>query len=424
MPNVIEVLKARGFIDGVTHEEVAKMAEKPLKLYIGFDPTSDSLHLGNFVGIMALAWFQRYGHSPVALVGGATGMIGDPSGKSNERNLLDAKTIQSNLEGIKKNLEAILDFNHPTAAAQILNNFDWFKGYGFIDFLRDVGKHFRIGTMLAKDSVKSRLNSEEGISFTEFSYQILQAYDFLHLFDQYQVMIQMGGSDQWGNIIAGVDLIRKLRAKPAFGITFPLLTRSDGKKFGKTESGAIWLSPEKLSPYEFYQHLFRIPDEDLVKMMKMLTFMELEEIEEYRQQMQSKGYVPNTAQKRLAEEVTRIVHGEKGLQEALKVTEGIAPGAETVLDAQILETIASGMASQVLPRDEVVGVKLIDLLVKAKLASSKGEARRLLRNGGIYLNNQKVEDEEYLLCANNLIESRLLLLAAGKKNKILIRIQP
>lgn len=421
--NVITVLEERGFIDAMTSEDLRKLVEKPIKVYCGFDPTGDSLHLGNFIAIMGLAWFQKFGHSPIAIVGGATGLIGDPSGKSSERQMLDEATIEKNLTGIKKNLEAILDFNHPTAKAAILNNFDWFKSFSFITFLRDVGKNFRLGTMLAKDSVKSRLNSEEGMSFTEFSYQVLQGYDFLHLYDNYGVILELGGSDQWGNITAGTELIRKVRGVSCHGITFPLLTKSDGQKFGKSEKGAIWLSPEKLSPYEFYQYLLRVSDADVIKMMKMLTFMDMSEIRRYEAMMTTADYVPNTAQKRLAEEVTRIVHGQAKLEIALKVTESVAPGAQTKLDTETLEAIAADMPSKTLTKAEVDGVKLIDLMVLVGLQPSKGEARKLIRNGGVYLNNAKVSDENCSITPQNLIEDKLILLAAGKKNKLLIRVE-
>lgn len=423
MTNVIEVLSERGFIDALTSEDLKLLADKPIKVYCGFDPTSDSLHLGNMVALMGLAWFQRCGHTPVAIMGGATGMIGDPSGKSVERQLLDEESISRNLIGIRKNLEAVLDFSRKDNLPLLLNNLDWFKNFSFIGFLRDVGKFFRIGPMLAKDSVKLRMNSEEGLSFTEFSYQLLQGYDFLYLFNQYQVTVQLGGSDQWGNITAGTELIRKVCGKTAYGVTFPLLTRSDGQKFGKSEKGAIWLSPEKVSPYEFYQYLVRVADADVIKLMRLLTFMEMQEIRQYEAMMQRADYSPNTAQKRLAEEVTKIVHGEEGLKTALRVTKGAAPGSETTLDAELLESIAHDMPSHILPLQEVVGQKVIDLMVKIGLQTSKSEARRSVRNGGIYLNNEKFSDENADIMQKDLIDGRLLLLASGKKNKMLIRIE-
>ncbi len=423
MPNIIDVLRERGFVEAITSEELHKRAEQTLNVYCGFDPTNDSLHLGNMVAIMGLAWFQRYGHTPVVLVGGATGMIGDPSGRNQERQLLDDATINTNLRGIRKNLEAILDLDHPTTKPIFLNNYDWFKEFSLIDFLRDVGKHFRIGTMLAKDSVRNRMETEEGMSFTEFSYQMLQAFDFHYLNEKYNVSLQIGGSDQWGNITAGTDLIRRLGGKPAYGLTFPLLTRSDGQKFGKSEKGAIWLSPEKLSPYEFYQYLVRVSDLDVIKLMCLLTFMRMDEIKHYQTLMSKDDYIPNTAQRKLAEEVTRIVHGDSGLQTALKVTKGAAPGSEAVLDVDTLEALGGDMPNYIAQISDIVGVQLIDILVKVGLQGSKNKARRLLESGGVYLNNQKVESEGITLQLQDLIGGRLLLLSVGKKNKLLIRIQ-
>lgn len=418
--NVVQVLQERGFIDAMTSEELIKMADHPLKVYCGFDPSADSLHLGNLVAIMGLAWFQRYGHTPVVIVGGATGMIGDPSGKSVERQLLDEATINTNLAGIRRNLEKIL-ISSNGAQPIFLNNLDWFKHFTFIDFLREMGKNFRMGIMLSKDSVKSRLSSEEGMSFTEFCYQLLQGYDFLHLFEKHGVTVQLGGSDQWGNITAGIDLIRRVNGAQAYGVTWPLLTRSDGQKFGKSEKGAIWLAPEKVSPYEFYQYLYRVADADVIKLLRLLTFVDLEEIKEFERMLISKTCPPNAPQKRLAEEVTRIVHGEEGLQKALKATEIAKPGSQTELDADSLES--GDMPNFDLPRSAVVDAKLIDVLVATGLQPSKGEARRLIRNGGVSLNNEKISDENYSITSDRLIEGRLLLLAAGKKNKMLVRVK-
>lgn len=423
MANIIDVLKERGFIENLTSDGISKLTEKPTRVYCGFDPTADSLHLGNLVAIMGLAWFQRFGHTPVAVMGGATGMIGDPAGKNTARQLLDQKTLEYNLKGITKNLETILDFHHRNVKPIILNNFDWHKNFSFIQFLREVGSLFRIGPMLAKESVRLRLQSEEGMSFTEFSYQILQGYDFLYLFQHYGVTIQLGGSDQWGNIISGTDLIRKVLSQPAYGITFPLLTRSDGQKFGKSEKGAIWLSPEKLSSYDLYQYLVRVEDADVIKLMRMLTFMDIEEIRYYERQMQEPNYVPWTSQKRLAEEVVRLVRGSEALQTAVRVVEGFAPGSQAILDAETLENLPADTPSCQLPLKKVIDAKLIDLLVELGLRNSKGEIRRLLRNGGIYINNKKIEDENCVIDDKYLINNSLMLIAVGKKNKILVRIQ-
>lgn len=418
MKNILNVLEERGFIEAMTSGQIVELAARPLVVYVGFDPTADSLHLGNMVGIMALAWFERYGHSPVAIVGGATGMIGDPSGRSVERNLLGPAALQHNLQGISRSLKHILKDN-----VRILNNFDWYSGVGFIDFLRDVGKHFRLSTMLAKESVRTRMGSEEGISFTEFSYQILQAYDFLHLFDAYNVVLQMGGSDQWGNITAGCELVRKVRSASVYGLTFPLLTRSDGKKFGKSEEGAIWLNEDKLPPYDFYQYLYRLPDADIPKMLRMLTFLEMEEIREIEASMQRSDYEPNSAQRRLAEEVTRLVHGESGLAQAQCVTEAARPGAKTALDKNTMLCLLSEIPNCSLGRSEVVGSKLIDLLVHAKVLTSKSEARRMIAGGGLYLNNEKIDIENFLVSDSHLIEGEFLLLGIGKKKKFILHVR-
>lgn len=276
--------------------------------------------------------------------------------------------------------------------------------------------------MLSKDSVRLRLQSEEGMSFTEFSYQILQGYDFLHLFQNHGVLVELGGSDQWGNITSGTELIRRVLGKSAYGITFPLLTRSDGQKFGKSEKGAIWLSPDKLSVYEFYQYLIRVEDADVIKLMRLLTFMDMEEIRSYERRMNDEDYVPRTAQKRLAEEITRLVHGEEGLQTAIRVTEGIAPGSQTKLDTALLESLAADMPSCSLKFEQVRHGKLIDILVQTGLQASKGDARRLIRNGGVYVNNEKIEDENCVIDDSLIIDQRLILLAAGKKNKMLVRL--
>ena len=423
MANILKVLQERGFVENMTSEDLYEKVETPLRVYVGFDPTADSLHVGNLVAIMGLAWFQRMGHIPVAIVGGATGMVGDPSGKSTERPILDEKAIEKNLLGIKKNLEKILDFNHPTAKPMILNNYDWFQKFSFLDFLRDVGKFFRVGPMLAKESVRNRLASEEGMSFTEFSYQLLQGYDFLHLYESFDVTVQMGGSDQWGNITAGTELIRKIRGETAYGLTFPLLTRSDGKKFGKTEKGTVWLSPDRLSPYEFYQYFMSVSDADVVMLMRVLTFMEIDEIHTYERAIKDGSCIPNAAQKKLAEEVTRIVHGEEALQTAMRVTNGIKPGSQAELNSEVLEEISKDMPNEVLSMSEVEGKAFVDVAVKCGLVASKGEARRLIRNRGAYLNNKRVLNEDFVLTKEDFIDGRLLLLASGKKKKILVHIK-
>lgn len=418
MDNVFSTLKARGFMDAVTSHDLIN--EKKIKIYVGFDPTADSLHVGNLMAMMLLAWFQRFGHEVVAVVGGATGMIGDPSGRSSERNLLDNEALAKNIIGIKKSLSTVLKFE---GKSSLLNNYDWFKDFQFIDFLRDVGRHFRVGTMLAKDSVKARMTSEEGMSFTEFSYQLLQAYDFYYLHQHHGVTLQGGGSDQWGNIVAGTELIRKMGRNNAYGITYPLLTRSDGKKFGKSEEGAVWLNDDKLSPYDFYQYFMRIPDNDVIKLFKFLTFVPLEEISAIEEEMKKTSYVPNTAQKRLAAEITKLVHGEVGLKKATEISQAASPGAKTTLNSQTLDQLAHELPTHTLTLAEVMGSKIIDLMVRSEAISSKGEARRLVANGGAYLNNQKIDDEDRKIEKGDLIDSTYLLLGVGKKKKVVIRIK-
>ncbi len=412
--NVIDCLQERGFIEAMTSEEIREKAMRPMKVYIGFDPTADSLHLGNLVGIVLLGWFQRFGHTPVVVLGGATGRIGDPSGKSLERPLLDDETIRANIKAIGRQFEQVL-----RKEPLMFNNAEWFAGYLFIDFLRDVGKHFRVGAMLAKESVRSRLDSEEGMSYTEFSYQLLQGYDSYYLFNHHDVTMQMGGSDQWGNITAGIELTRKLTGKTAYGLTFPLLLRSDGKKFGKSEEGAVWLAKEKFSPYKFYQYLLGIPDADVAKLMRMLTYMDMEEIASYDAVLSTE---PNKAQRRLAEELTLLVHGQDGLEAARRVTEGVGPGSDAILDADTFKEIEADMPHVALEEADVIGQKYVDLVAKIGFLPSKAEAVRLIKNGGAYLNNKKVADSQLIMTKEDLVGGEYLLLASGKKKKILIKI--
>jgi tyrosyl-tRNA synthetase len=433
--NIVQVLRSRGLLQEITSPELeAAAASESLLVYCGFDPTADSLHLGNLLGIIVLSWFQRCGHRPVALLGGATGRVGDPSGKSAERPVLSEALIEGNISAIERTLRHLLtppSKNLPEPL--IVNNLDWFGPMPLLSFLRDIGKFARVGTMIAKESVRKRMESESGISYTEFTYQLLQGYDFVHMAREMGVKVQVGGSDQWGNIIAGTDLVRRMLGKEdstedsdtqaeCFGLTFPLLLKADGSKFGKSESGAVWLSPEKLSAYEFYQFLLKTTDADVPKFLKMLTFLPLEEIDAITEAMKAADYVPNTAQKRLAEEVTRFVRGEEGLAQALNATAALAPGSSAKLDAATLEAAAADAPSAVLSRDQIVGQPLADILVAAGMQPSKAAGRRMIKGGGIRVNNVKIEDEGHLLSEEDLIEGRLMLLAAGKKNKTLVKV--
>ncbi|KVH67064.1 tyrosine--tRNA ligase, chloroplastic/mitochondrial [Cynara cardunculus var. scolymus] len=423
--NVVDILEERGLLESLTSENLRSVcSDSSLRVYCGFDPTAETLHLGNLIGIIVLSWFLRCGHSAVVLVGGATGRIGDPSGKSFERPELDIQTLNRNIAGISDTVLNILNVDNGSYSIRVLNNYDWWKDVKFLDFLKDVGRFARVNTMMAKESVKRRLEaSDQGLSYTEFTYQLLQGYDFFHLFKSENVRVQIGGSDQWGNITAGTELIRKLhQSDAAYGLTFPLLLKSDGTKFGKSEDGAIWLSPSMLSPYKFYQYFFSIPDDDVVRFLRILTFVSLEEIGEIEMEMKSDGYVQNSAQRRLAEEVTRFVHGEDGLAEAIKATEALRPGSDTRLDWKTIEGISEDVPWCCLGYDEVVNARVVDISVSTGLIESKSAARRLLKQGGLYLNNGRVDDEGKKIDSDDIVDGKILLLSAGKKNKMVVRI--
>jgi tyrosyl-tRNA synthetase len=421
MENIIGILRERGLLDAVTGDEIEKVVEQPVTVYAGFDPSSDSLQVGNFVTIMGLSHFQRCGHKVIAVVGGATGMIGDPSGKSSERQLLTPEQVEKNLEGIKENLSRFLDFEHPTAPAKILNNNDWFKDFGFIDFLRDVGKHFRMGTMLSKDSVRSRLESESGMSFTEFSYQLLQGYDFLRLLDDHDCTVQLGGSDQWGNITAGTDLIHKLRKKQAYGVTMPLVCDSSGQKFGKSAGNAIYLDASKTSYFDFYQFFVRTADEDVIRFLRIFTFMPLEEIEEYAVKV-AEAPEKREAQIRLAEEMTRRVHGEEGLRIAQRSTAVLYGEAMDGLKADELLAVFADVPSTELAREQVVGQPVMNVAADAGLCKSRGEARRLIQSGGLNLNNRRIGDISVEVGEDDIIDGQLLVLRSGKKRNHIVKV--
>ncbi|MFH1679041.1 MAG: tyrosine--tRNA ligase [Candidatus Eisenbacteria bacterium] len=421
--NLYDELEARGFIEKATSDEIPKLLEREkISCYIGFDPTAPSFHVGNLIPIMGLAHFQRAGHRPIAVMGGATGMIGDPAGKSKERNLLDPETLERNLASLRKQFERFLDFGE--GKALLIDNTDWLGAFGFIEFLRDVGKHFRLGEMLAKESVKSRLAGEAGISYTEFSYMLLQAYDFLHLHDAHGCVLEAGGSDQWGNITAGIDLIRKLRGKQAYGIVFPLLLDTSGQKLGKTSEGErIWLDPELTSPYRFYQHWINTSDRDVIRFLKIFTFVPLSEIAGIEREMES-APERRAAQKRLAEEVTRVVHGEEALRSAVHASLIFFGGAITGVDERTLADVFSDVPSAVLPRARLAGgLGIVDLLVESGLSPGKGAARRLIDGGGVYLNNVRVDSAERTITPDDMVAGSTLVLRQGKKSYRLVRFE-
>ncbi len=395
----------------------------PRTLYAGFDPTADSLHVGHLMAVMILRRFQKAGHKPIALVGGATGMIGDPSGKSEERNLLSIDVLRANVDAMEKQMRGFLDFSGP-AAATLVNNFDWMSKFSYLEFLRDIGKNFPVNVMLAKDSVKARLErTDSGLSYTEFSYMLLQAYDFVHLFDQFGCQLQVGGSDQWGNVTAGIDLGRRLRSAQLYGMTCPLLTKSDGGKMGKTESGAVWLSPQRTSPYAFYQYWVNVDDADAGKCLRFLTELSREEIEAL-DAARTADPGRRESQKRLAEELTKLVHGESGLTAARRATE-IFFGAEidSLADEQLVEIFAD-VPSRQLPRTRLAdaGLNILDALVEAGLANTKSDARRTVDQGGAYINNRRITGGiAQQLTSADLASQTVMVLRSGKKKYALLR---
>ena len=421
--NILDTFKARYLFEDMTSPELVKALDKPLTVYAGFDPTNDSLQAGNFVTIMALAHLQRAGHKVIALVGGATGLIGDPSGKSKERNLLSAEQVERNLVGIKENLSRFIDFDPASAnPALMVNNYDWFSDFTFIDLLRDVGRYFRMGVMLSKDSVKKRMESEDGMSFTEFCYQILQGYDFLHLYKTYGCTLQLGGSDQWGNITAGTELVRRMCGEEVFGMTFPLVCDSTGKKFGKSEGNAVFLDARKTSCYDFYQFFLRTMDADVIRYLKIFTFLPFERIAELEQAVAA-APEKREAQQVLAKELTRAVHGEQGLAIAEKATDVLFGGSLDGLAAAELEKIFANVASATLPADQVIGKPAFEMIAAAGMVASKGEARRLVQQGGLNINNVRVTDLARVFEAHDLIEGRLAVLRSGKKSFFLLKVQ-
>jgi tyrosyl-tRNA synthetase len=416
---LLKDLEFRGLIHQVTDHEGLEnvLSEESIKLYCGFDPTADSLHIGNLLQIVTLRRFQLAGHSPVALVGGATGLIGDPSGKANERTLNSADVVVQFTDKIRNQLARFLDFEHPENPATIANNYDWIGSLDVISFLRDVGKSFGLNYMLAKDSVQSRLDA--GISFTEFSYMILQSYDFLKLYETQGVRLQIGGSDQWGNITAGLELIRKsVEDAKAFGLTAPLVTKADGTKFGKTESGTIWLDREKVSPYEFYQFWINTDDRDVMKFIKCFTFLTRHEIEAIEKEM-AEAPEKRTAQKTLAEEVTKFVHGEEALQQAIRISEALFSGSIAELTGEEIKEGFKDVPSFELAKTEQP--VLVDLLVQSKISPSKRQAREDISNGAIYINGERIQELDFVVSDEKRIEQEFTVIRRGKKKYYLIK---
>ena len=422
----IEELTWRGMIHSMMPGTEEQLAKEMTTAYLGIDPTADSLHIGHLVGVMMLRHFQRCGHKPLALVGGATGMIGDPSGKSAERNLLDEATLRHNQACIKEQLSRFLDFDSDAPnAAEMVNNYDWMKDFSFLAFIRDIGKHITVNYMMAKDSVKKRLSAESsvGMSFTEFTYQLVQGYDFMHLYETKNCRLQLGGSDQWGNITTGSELIRRKLGGEAFALTCPLITKADGGKFGKTESGNVWLSRNYTTPYKFYQFWLNVSDADAEKYIKIFTFLSKDEVESLVAEHAQAPHL-RLLQKRLAKEITIMVHSEQDYEMAVEASNILFGNATSEslkkLDEATLLAVFDGVPQFEVSK-EAVGCKLMDLLTeKAAVFASKGEMRKLIQNGGFAINKEKCTDTEAILSADMLLDGKYLLVQKGKKNYFLI----
>ena len=427
--NFVEELRWRGLLHNIIEGTEEQLSKEVTAAYIGFDPTADSLHIGSLVQIILLMHFQQAGHKPIALVGGATGMIGDPSGKSSERNLLDEVTLNKNIEGIKNQLARFLDFSAKAKnTAELVNNYDWMKNLSFLDFARDIGKHITVNYMMAKDSVKNRLNPEakEGMSFTEFTYQLIQGYDFLHLYSEKNCKLQMGGSDQWGNITTGTELVRRKVQGKAYAITCPLVTKADGTKFGKSEGGNIWLDTERTSPYKFYQYWLNASDADAEKYIKIFTFLDQTTVEKLIKEHQAAPHL-RLLQKTVANEVTEMVHSKEALENAIKAS-SILFGKSTSDDLKsldektFLDVFGGVPQGEISSKDLQVGIDIVEALnEKSGFLKSNGDARRALKENSISVNKEKVT-EDFQLTTDNLISSKYILLQRGKKNYFLLKV--
>ncbi|MEM7349723.1 MAG: tyrosine--tRNA ligase [Acidobacteriota bacterium] len=422
--SVFSELQWRGLVHTASEGVEEHLAASDRAFYIGFDPTASSLHVGSLLQILNMARMQRFGHHPIALAGGGTGLIGDPSGKSQERQLLTKEKVQENLVGIKEQLSRILDFDTKTNPARLVDNGDWLNTIHLVDFMRDIGKHFTVNYMLAKEGVQRRLEGEDGISYTEFTYLLLQSYDFLVLFDRHGCTTQMGGSDQWGNITAGAELIRRLRQKKAYALVAPLVMTASGVKFGKTEEGAVWLDPELTSPYRFYQYWLGTNDLDVVKYLKYFTWLDESEIAEL-EAMHEKAPHERQAHRRLAAEVTRIVHGPTAVERA-ELSSKVLFGAEiTDLGTKdILEIFGDVPSTQLSPAAlDGGGIALTELMVTSGLSASKGAAKRLIRDGGVYLNNRRIGDERLAVARDHFLDGSVLVLRKGQKHYHLVNLE-
>ncbi len=417
----LEDFEHRGLVQDTTdRENLRRLLNKPpATLYAGFDPTADSLHVGSLVPLLALRRMQRWGHRPIVLAGGATGMVGDPSGKSKERNLLDRDALNHNIASVKKQMSAFLDFDTKENGAILVDNAEWFSKWNYLEFLRDIGKHFTLSYMMAKDSVKSRMGGDSGISYTEFSYMLLQAADFLHLFQNHGCTLQIGGSDQWGNMTAGTELIRRTTGKHAHVLTMPLLTKADGGKFGKTEEGTVWLDPERTSPYQLFQYFVRQDDRDVVSMLKTFTFLPLDQITQLAEEVLSNP-AGRQAQKALAREVTTLVHGTQAAESAEAGAKVLFGGSVDQLNEADLLAVAADIPRTTFDKNFTEACAVVDLFVETGLLRSKGEVRRLLDQGGIYINNERLTREQPQISENQLLFGRYLLLRAGKKKYHLV----
>jgi tyrosyl-tRNA synthetase len=422
--SLIEELRWRGMVQDITPGTEEQLNKEITSAYIGFDPTADSLHIGSLVPILLLVHLQKAGHKPIALVGGATGMVGDPSGKSEERNLLSEETLRHNQEGVRKQLEKFLDFDKSKLnCAEMVNNYDWFKDFSFLNFIRDVGKHITVNYMMAKDSVKKRIEGDAGMSFTEFTYQLVQGYDFYWLYTHKNCKLQMGGSDQWGNIVTGIELIRRKANGEAFAFTCPLITKADGGKFGKTESGNIWLDPQKTSPYQFYQFWLNASDTDAEKWIRIFTFLPLEEIEKITNEHE-KNPSQRFLQQRLAEEITAFVHGKNELEKAVETTKRLFTNQTAPVESlseQDLEQLEGIIKTDFEKIKLNAGVDVVSFLSETNIFPSKGEVRKTIQGGGVSINRKKVDSIAMKVDTSLLLHEKYILVQKGKKNYYLVK---